>query len=108
MSDRDILEDLLLNARVDAKTTDETADDILAAGWRPPAREITEPDDLDALPSGSIIVDHGSPRDAYSKGLRDGWYVTGSSLLATAREVLMWGEGRVTVVHISTKEPTRD
>ncbi len=37
-SDRDTLTDVILAAKIDGKTSDETADDILAAGWRPPAQ----------------------------------------------------------------------
>lgn len=48
-SDRDVLEDLLLNARVDGKTTDETADDILDAGWRPPARVVADGGEVEAI-----------------------------------------------------------
>ena len=34
-----------------------TADAILAAGWRPPARVVTTVEELDALPVGSIVRD---------------------------------------------------
>lgn len=34
----------------------EAADALLADGWRPPARVITDPADLDALPLGSVIL----------------------------------------------------
>ncbi|MFE2994146.1 hypothetical protein ACFXG4_03930 [Nocardia sp. NPDC059246] len=33
------------------------ADDILNAGWRPPARVIETAEELDALPIGTIVVD---------------------------------------------------
>ncbi|PFX04277.1 hypothetical protein CJ469_02155 [Nocardia farcinica] len=33
--------------------------DLRAAGWRPPAREITDPEELDALPVGSIVREIG-------------------------------------------------
>lgn len=54
-SDHEVLEDLLLNARVEAKTSCEMADDILRAGWRPPARKITTLDDLLGLPVGAVV-----------------------------------------------------
>jgi hypothetical protein len=56
-SDRDILEDLLLAARIDAKTPDETADDIERAGWRPPAQVITDVEELNKLPNWTVILD---------------------------------------------------
>ncbi|WP_067505058.1 hypothetical protein [Nocardia puris] len=40
----------------DGATTREAAASILAAGWRPPARVIADPADLDALPLGSVIL----------------------------------------------------
>lgn len=55
-SDRDTLADLILNARIDAKTTDETVDDILDAGWRPPARVIETAEQRDAMPPGSVVL----------------------------------------------------
>jgi hypothetical protein len=57
MSDRDLLEDLLLAAKIDAKTPDETADDIERAGWRPPAQVIETTSQVDALPDGAVIRD---------------------------------------------------
>ena len=35
---------------------EKAAEVIVAAGWRPPARRITDPDDLDALPDLSVIL----------------------------------------------------
>ena len=55
VSDRDTLEYLLLSARIDAKTTDETVDDILDAGWRPPARVIETDAELNDVPPGIVV-----------------------------------------------------
>lgn len=39
------------------------ADAVIAAGWRPPPRVITDPAELDGLPDGTAIVDAlGVPR----------------------------------------------
>ncbi|WP_433568116.1 hypothetical protein ACQP1O_42950 (plasmid) [Nocardia sp. CA-151230] len=35
------------------------ADDLLAAGWRPPARIIETVEDLEALPAGAIVLETG-------------------------------------------------
>lgn len=37
--------------------SEEAAAAVLKAGWRPPAQRITDPDDLDALPVRTVIVD---------------------------------------------------
>lgn len=68
-------------------------------------RVITDPAELDALPTGAVVLDHARPRDAYTKRAHGyGWYGTGSSLSATSSEVLRWGEGRVTVLFVPTEE----
>lgn len=68
-------------------------------------RVITDPAELEALPTGAVVLDHAPPRDAYTKRAHGyGWYGTGSSLSATSSEVLRWGEDRVTVLFVPTEE----
>ncbi|TDP29794.1 hypothetical protein [Nocardia ignorata] len=58
MSDRDTLADILRRiVGIDLCAAREGAERIVRAGWRPPAREITDRAELDALPVGSIVVD---------------------------------------------------
>lgn len=45
---------------------DKTADAILAAGYRKP-RTVTTAEELDALPVGSVVLDHAQPPCAWQK-----------------------------------------
>ena len=55
-SDRDTLADKLSECGYEGMTPHETAAAILAAGWRPPVRVITDPAELDELPGRSIVI----------------------------------------------------
>lgn len=58
MSDRDTLADLIENALYGPETVEHATNAariVLAAGWRPPAREITALDELLDLPVGTIV-----------------------------------------------------
>lgn len=105
MSDRDTLAEALKRTHLPNVYRELVA--VIMAGWRPPPRVITDPAELHALPVGSIVFDHANPRDAYIKRNGDRWFSTGSSLSATAREALLWGEGRVTVAYVPTEEGDR-
>lgn len=57
-SDRDTLAELIDAHSFQAPSySEEAADAVIAAGWRPPAREIEKQADIDALPVGSIVHD---------------------------------------------------
>ena len=56
MSDRDVLADKLAECSYEGMSARETADALLEAGVRPPARVIESPEDLDALPIGSVVL----------------------------------------------------
>jgi hypothetical protein len=60
MSDRDALAGLIGDWIISAG---ETADEILAAGWRPPAQVIETVEQAEALPVGSIILERNSESD---------------------------------------------
>lgn len=87
---------------------------IEARGWRPPAREITDPDELDKLPGRSIVVGHrGRHGTAYQLTSYDGFAQTpmwGSPYdfegRSTSRGVIE-REGRVTVLHVPAEEESR-
>ncbi|MBW0275024.1 hypothetical protein ATM97_27875 [Nocardia sp. MH4] len=56
-SDRDTLTEIIDAASFQAPSYSAcAADAVIAAGWRPPAREITDPAELDKLPGRSIVV----------------------------------------------------
>lgn len=56
-SDHDTLAELIdQHPTIPSRYAPQIADRVIAAGWRPPAREITDPDKLDALPGRSIVV----------------------------------------------------
>ncbi|MGI5216222.1 hypothetical protein, partial [Nocardia sp. CA-290969] len=56
LSPRDQL-DALIESRINWGCQEQDATDaVIAAGWRPPARVITDPAELDALPGRSIVI----------------------------------------------------
>lgn len=57
MSAREELARIIGGKLITRSSMTETADAILAAGWRPPARTVTTKEELEALPDGSIIGD---------------------------------------------------
>lgn len=99
-TDHEALEDLLLNARVEAKTSGETADDILRAGWRPPPRVITTVEELDALPNGSVVMVDGIA----AQRLGQDWRATNAPALRIASAALLHLRGHLTLVHNPTEE----
>ena len=77
--------------------SEEAAAAVLKAGWRPPARVIEDPAELDMLPVGSIVaVGEGVATTRFS----DGWYVTGEFWdLRSESDELIERCGAVTVLH---------
>lgn len=56
-SDRDTLAELIdQHPTIPSRYAPQIADRVIAAGWRPPAREITTAGELDALPYGAIVL----------------------------------------------------
>ena len=49
--------DAAIDAGLPVLTYDGYADAVIAGGWRPPARVLIDPAELDDLPDGSVIVD---------------------------------------------------
>lgn len=101
-SDRDTLEYLLLSARIDAKTTDETVDDILDAGWRPPARVIADPSELSALPALSVVINTHTGA-AWQRTNHLSW-ISKNGLL-DSRD-LFRAPGHLVLTHVPTEEAT--
>lgn len=76
------------------------ADALYALGWRPPARVITDPDDLDALPDGSVVLrDH----KAWERDIGVWWH--GGITTGYARP---YGFGAITVLHTPENGDTND
>ncbi|MEU3011087.1 hypothetical protein [Nocardia asteroides] len=114
-SDRETLAEIIDAASFQAPSySADAADAVIAAGWRPPAREITDPAELDKLPGRSIVVGHrGRHGTAYQLTSYDGFAQTpmwGSPYdfegRSTSRGVIE-REGCVTVLHVPAEEESR-
>ncbi|MGI5223024.1 hypothetical protein [Nocardia sp. CA-290969] len=70
------------------KVLDSYAVAILAAGWRPPTRVITDPAELDALPAGSVVMDSPYPEgDVYRRTSDGAWEEPGFDATCTSRSL---------------------
>ncbi|TLF72895.1 hypothetical protein [Nocardia cyriacigeorgica] len=109
---RETLADKLSECTYEGMSPRETADALVLAGWRPPAREITNPAELDTLPYGSVVMPrHCDPfkRKTLPEGLR--W--TGESFpdgLTSAQLISHYTAigCPITVVHVPTEEADTD
>lgn len=77
--------------------SEEAAGAVLAAGWRPPPRVITDVDELRGLPVGAVIIDR--EQIVLERGRTDypddrDWFETGSAKSFTAG----WAELPATVL----------
>lgn len=72
MTDRDNLNELMAQ-HIDYWQHDHGAavDAILTKGWRPPARKISDPAELDALPDGAVVMDQDG--DAWQRDRYGNW-----------------------------------
>ncbi|MFC4128888.1 hypothetical protein [Nocardia rhizosphaerae] len=103
MSDRDTLIELIDDTRADGHSPSEAADYLLDAGWRPPAREITDPAELDALLVGSVVRDSADQvlrRAVVFVGQAPAWEVTGYEVPFSVDEIRL----PVTVLFDATEE----
>lgn len=84
----------------------KVADAILAAGWRRPARVITTAADLSNLPARSLVLVPEGPRAGVWRAKRSPgwWWCIDRDDHAATHELLMCGEGAVTVLHVPTEE----
>lgn len=57
MSDRDTLAATIFGMWHADVTTGQIADAVIQSGWRPPAREITDPDTPDTYPARTVGID---------------------------------------------------
>lgn len=79
MSTQDDLVELLRGSGFDeSDPVHDIADIVITAGWRPPARVVTTPDELDSLPVGSVVRSNWTGNDTigfvcvrYSDGWRE-------------------------------------
>jgi hypothetical protein len=71
--------DAAIEAGLPVLTYDGYADAVIAGGWRPPARVLTDPAELDGLSGGSVIVD---ALDVARQLIDSSWQGTTSSALA--------------------------
>lgn len=57
-SDRDTLAELIdQHPTIPSRYAPQIADRVIAAGWRPPARVITDPDTPDTFPARTVGID---------------------------------------------------
>lgn len=79
---------------------------LIAAGWRPPVREITTATDLSNLPARSLVLVPDGPRAGVWRAKRSPgwWWCIDRDDHAATHELLMCGEGTVTVLHVPTEE----
>lgn len=77
-------------------TYGDAADAVVAAGWRPPARVITEAADLDALPLGSVCRTDILGGDVWWRVSDEGWETPLSARAWSSAEIV--GRGDVTVL----------
>lgn len=75
---------------------------VEALGWRPPAREIGDPDKLDALPVGTVGI---GPSGVVWTRWRDRWTANGSTCTSA---FLAKHRGPLTIVHVPVDEATAD
>ncbi|MFC9966308.1 hypothetical protein ACFVH4_18930 [Nocardia ignorata] len=102
MSDRDTLTEALKRTRLPGVYQDLVA--VVMEGWRPPAREITDPAALEALPVGSIVVDfYEAGCTRISPDPVFGWVRAGSAL-ASGRHYSA-PHLPVTVLYVPTEDP---
>ncbi|MDE1673809.1 hypothetical protein [Nocardia gipuzkoensis] len=71
------------------------ADAVIEVGWRPPAHEIAEPNEL---PIGSIVLRDGN---AWQRG-KQCWWMAGTR----AKSDKPHGSGPITALYIPTEEAT--
>lgn len=72
---------------------------LLADGWTPPGREITDTDELDQLPLRAAVIGDGVIR--HCLGHRDGkplWFQPGGMSARNSADVLAFSGGKVTVI----------
>ncbi|MFC4124901.1 hypothetical protein [Nocardia rhizosphaerae] len=103
MSDRDTLIELIDDTRADGHSPSEAADYLLDAGWRPPAREVDDTWELDALPQGAVVASGDS--DVFQRCV-GGWFEPGRLEPLDSAELVghLVGHGPVTVVYVPTEE----
>lgn len=79
------------------------ADAILAAGFRPPAREITDYAEFTNLPVGAVVM--GTDTRTVWQRVTDGWLWVGHNIPAYHYEVFR-DDKSVTVLYVPTEEAT--
>lgn len=84
---------------------DQLAHFVVAEGWRPPVYQTADPDHMNSLPIGSIVLDpagHAWHAEVHAEHLIDRrWSTPFGTALASSVRVL--AHGAVTVVHTATE-----
>lgn len=101
---------LILDCDEEGMSVDETAAHVLKAGWRPPARVITDSTELDALPAGSVVYARSKAYTAvpdFDDETQIVWLKPGAVWAVTSAEALEHARGSVTVLHTPENGDTR-
>jgi hypothetical protein len=99
---REQLAEIVKNETGMAYTSKVAADRIISAGWRPPARVIADPADLDALPVGSVVYARSKAYTAapdFDDETAIVWLKPGAVWTVTSEEALEHARGSVTLLH---------
>lgn len=79
--------------------------DLRAAGWRPPAQVITDPDTPDTYPAGSVAIDRDG--DAWQAEADIGVECWACGADVRSLGVLVDAYGPITIVYVPTEEAGR-
>lgn len=103
-SDHDTLAELIdQHPTIPSRYAPQIADRVIAAGWRPPAREITDPAELDELAGRPVVLD--SWGEAWQR-IHGNWRHISGRICAPDELVLNFGP-KFTVLNVPTEEDGR-
>lgn len=95
------LADLTYNRCIDARPIRSPyraiAEAVIADGWRPPARVITDPWAADQLPAGAVVMNDGGQVAQRYDGMGGWWQVLDGDPIDSSAELI--GTGSITVLH---------
>ncbi|WP_280186255.1 MULTISPECIES: hypothetical protein [Nocardia] len=104
MTAREDLTDILFTQLDQGNEPYEIAGRVIAEGWRSPARELTDPADLDALPRGSaVLTRNGRVWQKAVTAVTEWWPALGGWEKPAASEQLL-GMGIVTLLHTPAED----
>ncbi|MEV6432869.1 hypothetical protein [Nocardia sp. NPDC051463] len=82
----------------------EVAEEVHAAGWRPPARGIVDPAELDALPRGSAVLTRNGRVWQKAVTATTEWWPARNNWVRAATSEQLLGMGIVTMLHVPSED----